>query len=197
MVPASHRPAHRPGYGTGKTSERRPSLPLGVASLETGAPPTSATAGVRPQWHLWAALAFLLALMLPACGGDSPTSPSSQFPNVAGTYRGPLILTIDGVLIGTIAATMTVVQSGSQLTIATSILTGGETTLLPAVTGTVNATGFLTLVTGGATTVTDPTCGLITATSASLTFSGNTARFVSNVSTAFCGDWSFSGTPTR
>ena len=92
---------------------------------------------------------------------------------------------------------MTVVQSGSQLTITTSLSSGGETTLLPAVTGTVNATGFLTLVTGGATTVTDPTCGLITATSASLTFSGNTARYVQNVSTAFCGDWSLSGTLTR
>ena len=70
---------------------------------ETGTPPTAATAGVRPQWHLWA-LAFSLALMLPACGGDSPTSPSSQFPNVAETYRGPLTLTIDGVVIGTITA---------------------------------------------------------------------------------------------
>ena len=67
---------------------------------ETGTPPTAATAGVRPQWHLWA-LAFSLALMLPACGGDSPTSPSSRIPSVAGTYTGPLNFTADGVQIAT------------------------------------------------------------------------------------------------
>ena len=45
---------------------------------------------------------FVLAVILLAinCGGGgssgSPTSPSSQFPNVAGTYTGQLSFTVDG-----------------------------------------------------------------------------------------------------
>ena len=164
---------------------------------ETGTPPTAATAGVRPQWHLWA-LAFSLALMLPACGGDSPTSPSSRIPSVAGTYTGPLNFTADGVQIATLSTQMNVVQSGSQLTITGSVSFSGQTIQLPAVTGNVNETGFFTATSGGAASeVSDPDCGLITTTSFTLAFSGNTARYVEIATTTSCGLWNLSGTLTR
>ena len=98
----------------------------------------------------------------------------------------------------TLQARLTVVQSGSQLTITGSLTVFGQTVQLPAVTGTVNETGFFTATAGGfATSVDDTTCGRIAVTSATLTFAGNTARYVENDKTDFCGNWLFSGTLTK
>ena len=163
---------------------------------ETSTPPIAATAGVRRQWHLWA-LALSLVLMLPACGGGSPTSPSSQFPNVAGTYTGPVKWTKNGLVFYglyhpfvTMSGVMTVVQSSSQLTITGSwSFTGGPldgaTKAFAAITGNVNATGFFTATGGGgAGRQLDPNCGLFTATSSTFTVSGNTVLFDETVITA-------------
>ena len=169
---------------------------------ETGALPIAATAGVRRQWHLWA-LALSLVLMLPACGGGSPTSPSSQVPNVAGTYTGPVKWSINGLVFYTMSGVMTVVQSGSQLTITGSwSFTGGPldgvTRAFSAITGNVNATGFFTATGGGgAGRQLDPNCGLFTATSSTFAFSGNTVLFDETAITASCGTWLLSGTLTR
>ena len=90
------------------------------------------------------------------------------------------------------------VQSGSQLTITGTLAVEGNTINLTAVTGVVNETGFFTATGGGVGgSVDDPTCGLITNISTSLTFSGNTARYVENDNTQFCGQWAFSGTLDR
>ncbi len=150
-------------------------------------------------------LALSLALVLPACGGDKgPTSPSQTgpttpvFPNVAGTYTGALAFIADGVQLATGSGRMTVVQSGSQLTITGSMTFVGVTIQLPAITGNVNQTGFFSATSGGAaSSVTDPTCGIITTTSSTLTFSGSTARYVENATTDFCGTLQISGTLTR
>ena len=142
-------------------------------------------------------LVFILALsaLAPAC--DNITGPS--YPDVAGTYSGPLVwsLSIDPTPVtGTMS--ITVVQQDSQLTVTGSITMLGTTSQLPAITGTINETGFFTATSGGAAgNIPDPTCGVITTTSSTLTFSGNSARFHETASTQYCGSWSFDATLTR
>ena len=130
-----------------------------------------------------------------ACGGDSsPTAPSSpttpppqpQIPNVAGTYSGPLTITasVEGSgLMVSLSGTMhiTVVQAGAQLTISGSISIVDETTALESVPGTVNETGLVTFPPDSlinAVPLGDDTCGTLTPTPTTLSFSGNTARFL-------------------
>ena len=62
----------------------------------------------------YAAAVVLIPLFVVFACGDSPSAPSEQIPQVAGTYSGPLTLTssaISGNLTG--SASLTVVQSGS------------------------------------------------------------------------------------
>ena len=144
---------------------------------------------------------LLLTLLITGCGDDGgPVAPSPpQFPQVAGTYNGTLTLTfslVSDTLTGSMR--MVVVQAGSQLTITGSMMFLGETVELPAVTGTVNETGFFTVTAGGFSgTVSDETCGTLTTTSATLTFSGSTARITETATTEFCGNIQLSGTLTR
>ena len=139
-----------------------------------------------------------------SCGGDSsPTAPSPQpqIPNVAGTYSGPLTMTISALMVN-LSGTMqiTVVQAGAQLTITGSISIFEETNALQAVTGTVNETGLVTFPSDSlvnAVPLDDDTCGTITQAPAMLTFSGNTARFLQTASSDGCGNVEVLGTLTR
>ncbi len=140
---------------------------------------------------------LLLALCVTAPACESITGPS--YPDVAGTYSGPLVwsVSLDPSPI-TGAMNITVVQQDNQLTVTGSITVLGVTSQLPAITGTINETGFFTATGGGAaSTFPDPTCGVITATSSTLTFSGNSARFLETATTQYCGSWSFDATLTR
>ena len=141
-------------------------------------------------------VAIALALVLPACGGG-PNSPTSSIPNCAGNYSGPVAWTVDGSHVATLTMRINVVQAGSQLTITGSLTIDGQTSPMTAMTGNVNATGYFSMTSGGATSFSDPTCGAIAGIDGSLTFSGNTARYVERDSTQFCGTWVFSGTLTR
>ena len=149
-----------------------------------------------------------------ACGGDSrpttpvsptPPSPQPQIPNVAGTYRGPLTITAaleSGGLMVSLSGTMqiTVVQAGAQLTITGSISIVDETSVLEAVTGTVNETGLVTFPPDSlvnAVPLGDDTCGTITQAPTTLSFSGNTARFLQAASIDGCGTVEIVGTLTR
>jgi len=135
-----------------------------------------------------------LILLAVACG--DLTGPS--FPDVAGTYSGTVTLSLSGggSLDGSMS--MVVAQSGAELTITGSITFLGETTQLPAITGTVNETGFFTATAGGFSgTASDPQCGTLTTTSATLTFSGGTARLQESASSTYCGNLSLFGTLTR
>ncbi len=147
-----------------------------------------------------ASFAAMVVCALVSVGCNSnPTAPSSgAIPNVAGTYSGTLAWDVDGQRLANLPTRIVVVQSGSQLTITGALTVEGTTINLPAVTGVVNETGFFTATGGGVGgSVDDPSCGLITPISTSLTFSGNTARYVENDNTQFCGQWAFSGTLTR
>ena len=136
-----------------------------------------------------------LILLAVAC--SDPTAP---FPDVAGTYAGTVTLSVSGGgsldLDGSMI--MVVAQSDEQLTITGSITFLGETVQLPAITGTINETGFFTATAGGfSETTSDPECGTWTTTSSTLTFSGATARLQESVSSPSCGNLSLFGTLTR
>ena len=92
-----------------------------------------------------------------------------------------------------------VVQSGNELTINGSLTFGGVESVLPAVTGTINETGFFTLTASGAVpgppAVSDE-CGVLTITSQSLTFAGRTLTFQEGYQTTFCGSLTIAATLT-
>ena len=93
---------------------------------------------------------------------------------------------------------MSVVQVGSQLTITFDFTFLGETFHAPASTGTINATGFFT-PSGDGSTISGSTdeCGTVETLEGTLTFSGNTARYVEIVTTQHCGYLSASATLYR
>ena len=130
-----------------------------------------------------------------ACSGI--TGPS--FPDVAGSYSGPLTVTstlVAGSFTGNM--TMSVVQADDQITVTGSMTFMGETSQLPAITGTINETGFFTATAGGAApSASDDECGIATTTASTLSFSGRTARFHQSISTTYCGGLSFDAELTR
>ena len=148
-------------------------------------------------------IATVVAVLAGCGGGDggSPVEPSPRYPQVAGTYTGPAIITV--VSTGTTltgSGRAVVVQSGNQITINGSLTFEGVEVVLPAVTGTINETGFFTLTESGAvpgppTTLGD--CGLLTLTSQSLTFAGRTLTFQEGYGTTFCGSVTLVATITR
>ena len=149
-------------------------------------------------------ICILVLVIVAGCGDDagSPTAPTApQFPQVAGTYAGPLTITSSNApqepLIG--SAQLNVVQAGSQLTITGSITLFGVTQQLPAVTGMINETGFFTASAGGFSSATADAgdCGIIRETSSTLTFSGSTARLHESATTDFCGNLTMDGTLNR
>ena len=70
---------------------------------------------------------------------------------MGGSYTGPATITVvaTGVTL-TGSGRATIVQSGNQLTINGSLTFEGVEVVLPAVTGTINETGFFTLTATGA-----------------------------------------------
>ena len=154
-----------------------------------------------PQFKAFS-LIVMFATITVACGGGSsgsPTSPSSQFPNVAGTYTGQLTFRVDGEFVANIPARLVAVQSGSEVTINSRLTIDGVPIDLPAVTGNINRTGFFTVTASGASSAPtyDQTCGYITVTATSLTFSNATVQYIETDTTDYCGTWHFSGALRR
>ena len=117
-----------------------------------------------------------MTLVLVAACGDStsptaPTRPTTPpIPQVAGTYTGPFDLRVDAVLIATGTETLTVAQAGSQVTVtgAATFSELGITIQVPAVTGTINETGFFTQTSADPQIPVNPVCGPVTPVSSSL-----------------------------
>ena len=134
-----------------------------------------------------------LILLVVACDLTGPS-----FADVAGTYTGTVTLSLSGGGSVDGSMSMVVAQSDAELTITGSMTFLGETTQLPAITGTINETGFFTATAGGFSgSTSDPQCGTWTTTSSTLTFSGGTARLEESASSPSCGNLSLFGMLTR
>ena len=143
---------------------------------------------------------WLIATVVAVLAGCSAES-SPRYPQLAGTYTGPATITVfaTGVTI-TGSGQAVVVQSRNELTISASLTFEGVESVLPAVTGTINETGFFTLTASGAVPgppVVLGNCGVLTLTSQSLTFAGRTLTFQESARTTFCGSLTLAATFTR
>lgn len=103
----------------------------------------------KPAMRLLRALAMPSAFLLALVACDSPTDPS--FPEVAGTYTGPVSLEVTVVFQGTSATdtatgSMTVVveQNEDQVTLSGSMTIHGDTESLDTTAGTIDEAGVWT-----------------------------------------------------
>ena len=135
-------------------------------------------------------------LSVAACGDDEPTGP---IPEVAGTYNGSFfvqfLLNQQGV-----QGSMRVVveQAGESVTITGEIEASGGSASIPAVTGTLDVTGFLELTGGGfSASVNQQFCGSTRTLSSTVRFFGGGAEVSEHADTDFCGRVILSGSLTR
>ncbi len=121
---------------------------------------------------------ILLAGILASCDSaeDDP-----WYLSLAGRYTGELTVSSVGASLSG-SMTVTVEQSGSQVTLSGTIQLLGQSQRLAAITGTVNNTGFFTPTGGGYSgSYDDPECGAVTGFSESINFFENgTLEFVEN-----------------
>ena len=146
-------------------------------------------------------LALVVIVLLPACNDSSPAAPS-QYPDVAGAYSGPLVLTAvvnpddSETLNGTMRLVVT--QSGSQVTLNGTITILGTTEEIPPTVGTIDGDGEFTFPGDdfqGA--MPDPGCGEVRVTSITLVFLDGMAIFNQVFETTECGDLTVAATMTR
>ena len=118
-----------------------------------------------------------------------PHRTHAQIPDVAGTYAGPytMHMTVNDSFQG--SARLDVAQAGAQLTITGSMTLLGTPAQVPAVRGTISATGVFTPSAGGAGGVVNDACGAVTTTATTITFFGRTLRWIEAASTEFCNDF--------
>ena len=92
----------------------------------------------------------------------------------------------------------TAAQTKSEHFLTFEITFLGETFHAPAYTGTINATGFFTpRGDGSALSGSTDECGTVKTLRSTLTFSGNTARYVEITTSQHCGNLSASATLYR
>ena len=146
-----------------------------------------------------------LCLVLVGCV-DSPIAPSgtagSGFPDVAGTYSGPLTLTITGApghppMRGPSTLVVTVTQSGNEVTLSGTHSWPGESPILvwDRVRGTVDAIGIFTGP--EAKNATDVDCGRVRYRSRRIQFSVGMLSYSLVAETDRCGRFAYRGTLTR
>ena len=143
------------------------------------------------------AVVFILILAA-GCGG--PTAPS-EYPQAAGTYTGPLTLSVsqggDSVTV-TGSMRLRVEQSGPHLIISGSMTFFGETAELePPMVGSIDRNGVFTETGGSSEIERDEECGRYRVTSDALTFSGSTMELSITARTDRCGVIRISATLTR
>ena len=176
---------------------RRDSTSSRSARLRRRVAPVDTHAAVS-QWSR--ILLGLAAAVLAACDGSSPTAPS-QYPDVAGTYSGPLVYvagepgsqeSLDGTM------RIIVTQSESQVTVNGSMTIIGQTAEIPPARGTIDETGEVSFSEDVLGEVTDdPDCGERRIATLSLVFSDGTATLNQVTRTTECGDFTVSATMTR
>lgn len=128
---------------------------------------------------------FLLLGVMVSC---DTTEDDPWHLGLAGRYTGELTVSGEG---GTVSGLMTVTveQSGNQVTMSGTIQLLGQSLTLAAITGTVNNTGFFTLTGGGYSGSYDnPDCGEVTGFSVSINFFENESlEIVENYVYQQCG----------
>lgn len=146
-------------------------------------------------WRRRFALAAIV-LVGAACGDDELTGP---IPDVAGTYTGSFIVQFLLNQQGVQGSMRVVVeQSGESVTLTGEIEASGGTASIPAVTGTLDATGFLELTGGGfSASVNEEFCGPTRTLSSTVRFFGGSAEVSEHADTDFCGRVILSGSLTR
>jgi len=147
-------------------------------------------------WRRCLAAAVLL-LSGTACGDDEPTGP---IPDVAGTYSGSFIVQFllqRQVMQGSMQ--VVVEQAGESVTITGEIQAERGAASLPAVTGTLDATGFLELTGGGfaASVNEEAFCGPMRTLSSTVRFFGRSAEVSEHADTDRCGRVILSGSLAR
>ena len=147
-------------------------------------------------------LLALVVVVLPACNDSSPAAPTPAIPDVAGTYSGPLVLTVavDPGDTQTLNGTMRLVatQSGSQVTLNGTITIFGVPDELPPTVGMINEDGEFTFSGDDFEGVmTDPECGESTLTRMTLVFIDSTAVFEQVIETTACGTFTVAATMAR
>lgn len=138
----------------------------------------------------------VLALAGTSCGDDEPTGP---IPDVAGTYSGSFIVQFLLNQQGIQGSMQVVVeQAGESVTITGEIEASGGSASIPAVTGTLDATGFLELTGGGfSSSVNEEFCGPTRTLSSTVRFLGGSAEVSEHADTDFCGRVILSGSLAR
>ncbi len=155
---------------------------------------------MRPGWLI--NLLALVVVVLPACNDSGPAAPTPAIPDVAGTYSGPLVLTV-AVAPGntqTLNGTMRLVatQSGSQVTLSGTITIFGATEELPPTVGMINKDGEFTFSGDDFEGVmSDPECGESRITRMTLVFMDSTAVFEQVIETTDCGNFTVAATMAR
>ena len=131
-----------------------------------------------------------------ACGDDDITGP---IPDIAGTYAGSFLVRFPLNQQG-IQGSMRVVveQAGENVTLTGEVQASGGSASIPAVTGTLDARGFLEL-TGGSisASVNEAFCGPTRTLSSTVRFFGRNAEVSEHADTDFCGRVILSGSLTR
>ena len=149
--------------------------------------------------------AIALCFIMVGCG-DSPTAPTAisggGFPDIAGTYSGPMTVTVTGAtgydaMRGTSTLTITVTQSGSEVTVSMTQTWPGESPeiLWDSVRGTVDAIGILTLPPARDTS--SVRCGRVRYVRDSFQFSAGSFSISMVADTDRCGRFEYRGTLTR
>lgn len=132
------------------------------------------------------AFAFLVFALLGACDFNQE---DPWYLDLEGHYTGTVTFSSPGLesFDGTI--TVTVIQSGNQVTLSGNMQLLGESHTLAAFTGTVSETGFFTLTDGGYQgTLEDPECGPVIGGSTSIQFFENgRLEMVENFNFQVCG----------
>lgn len=135
-----------------------------------------------------------LLLLLPACDGND-----NRLLDVGGTYSGPIHLQysiFDASQTGQML--VDVVQAGSQVTLSGTIVVDGFTMAVPALTGTMNATGYFEYSTFGViNSYYNDECGVISGSSLTVTFSAEQMRYQETATSAHCGTFSATATLRR
>lgn len=136
--------------------------------------------------------ALILCALLTACQDTTPAGP----PNVAGTYQGNMVMTMETLGSFTVQAEVDVQQSGREIDVLTVLIVLGERYPAARHVGDISDSGEFTYGSGRAPSGLAQ-CGDITRSTGTMKFSGDMLRWTATSETESCGDAMLEATLTR